>query len=97
MSLDDAVARIVMRARQFERALHDPGPWTVHVDGIDFKARKVVGDSHVSFYAVVRCSKDLLTAELRCDGVTVAVKLLEDVGHAQITWTFEVADAQVTV
>lgn len=97
MSLDDAVARIVMRARQFERALHDPGPWTVHVDGIDFKARKVVGDNHVSFYSVVRCSKEIVMAELRCDGAVVAVKLLEDVGHAQIAWTFEVADAQVTV
>lgn len=95
MSLDDVVARMVMRARQFERALHDPGPWSIHVDGVDSKARKVVGDHHVTFYAVVRADADTATAELRCAGEVVAVKVLRKVGHAQIAWGFEITDAMV--
>lgn len=95
MSLDDVVSRIVMRARQFERALHDPGPWSIHVGGTDNKARKVVGDDHVTFYSVVRSHDDVAVAELRCNGEVVAVKVLHRVGHAQISWSFEIIDALV--
>lgn len=94
MSLDDVVARMVMRARQFERALHDPGPWSISVAGVDNQARKVVGDHHVTFYAIVRCDTDT-TAELRCAGEVVAVKVLGPVGHAQISWGFEIVDLVV--
>lgn len=96
MSLDNLAARIVMRARQFERALHDPGPWTIHVDGFESRARKVIGYDHVTFYAVVRTDpKTTKMAELRCQGQVVAVKVLERVGHAQIAWSFDIAEAVV--
>lgn len=94
MGLDDVVARMVMRARQFERALHDAGPWTIRVDGVDSPARKVVGDRHVAFYAIVKSDQDQIV-ELRCGGEVVAVKLLGPVGHAQISWGFEISDALV--
>jgi hypothetical protein len=95
MSLDDVVSRMVMRARQFERAVHDPGPWTVFVDGVESSARKVIGDNHVTFYAIVRCDKEAPVAELRCKGDVVAVKQLGPVGHAQIAWGFEIDEAMV--
>ncbi|MFE4959295.1 hypothetical protein ACFRCW_36170 [Streptomyces sp. NPDC056653] len=83
-----------MRARQFERALYDSGPWTVHVNGVDSPARKVVGYHHVTFYAIVRLDQEA-TAELRCNGEVVAVKDLGPVGHSQIAWGFEIVDAVV--
>jgi hypothetical protein len=95
MSLEDVVSRMVMRARQFERALHDPGPWTIVVDGASSVARKVVGENHVTFFAIVRCDKDAPVAELRCNGDVVAVKSLGRVGHAQIAWGFEIDEAVV--
>jgi hypothetical protein len=95
MSLDDVVSRMVMRARQFERAVHDPGPWTVVVDGVASAARKVVGDNHVTFFAIVRCDKDAPVAELHCKGDVVAVKPLGKVGHAQISGAFEIDEAVV--
>jgi hypothetical protein len=95
MSLDSVVARMVMRARLFERALHDPGPWTVHVDGVESRARKVVGDNHVTFFAIVRTDDASAVAELRCKEQTMAVKQLGPVGHAQIAWSFEIEEAVV--
>lgn len=105
MSLDSVVARMVMRAKQIERALHDPGPWTVtvgpHADQFERHARRVVGEDHVTFYAIADLSSamtgtDVVAAELNCGGDTVACKLLpaQD-GLVQIAWTFEIADSVV--
>jgi hypothetical protein len=95
MNLENAVSRMVMRARQFERAVHDPGPWTIVVDGVESPARKVLGADHATFYAIVRCDKEAPVAELRCNGEIVAVKQLGPVGHAQISWGFEIDEAMV--
>jgi hypothetical protein len=94
MSLDGIVSRMVMRARQFERALHDPGPWTVHVDGVETKARKVVGDDHVTFFSIVNLAQHSV-AELRCGGEVVAVKDLPGVGKGQVRWSFQVDELRV--
>ena len=93
-TLDNVVARMVMRARQFECALHDPRPWTVHVDGVDTKARKVVGHDHVTFFSLVRSDNETV-AELRCGGEVVAVKTLPKVGRAQVAWSFHVDELTV--
>lgn len=101
MSLDHVAARMVMRARQLERALHDPGPWSItvgpHEDQWEIPARKVVGDAHVAFYAVAPLEGDRpIFAELLSKGEVVAVKVLDPVGGpAQIVWTFEVNEASV--
>lgn len=95
MSIDNVVSRMVMRARQFERAVHDPGPWTVSVDGVSSPARKVTGDDHVTFFSIVRTDNATAVAELRCQGDIVAVKQLGPVGHAQIAWGFEIDEAMV--
>jgi len=105
MSLDSVVARMVMRAKQIERALHDPGPWTVtvgpHPDQFERPARRVVGDDHVTFYAIADLSgamtgTDVVAAELSCGEDIVACKLLPaQEGLAEIAWTFEIADSVV--
>lgn len=102
MSLDSVAARMVMRARQLERALHDPGPWSVtvgpHPEQWKIPARKVVGEDHVTFYAVVPLDgeESAVMAELMSGDDIVAVKLLEPVGGlAQVEWTFEIAQATV--
>lgn len=98
MSLDHVAARMVMRARQIERALHDPGPWTILAGPYLGEARKVVGDDHVTFIAVLPLmGSGPVPAELHCGKDVVAVKLLDPVGGlAQVSWTFEVSEASVT-
>ncbi len=105
MSLDSVVARMVMRAKQIERALHDPGPWTVTTgplpEQFERPARKVVGDNHVTFYSIADLGSpmtgtDMVAAELNCGEDTVACKLLPaHEGLAEIAWTFEIADSVV--
>lgn len=101
MSLDSVAARMVMRARQIERALHDPGPWSISVGSHRHQwkipARKVVGDTHVSFIAVVPLDEgDVVFAELMSGDDIVAVKALSGTGrYAEVTWTFEVVEAAV--
>lgn len=107
MSLDHVAARMVMRARQIERALHDPGPWTItvgpHPGQWRLPARKVVGEDHVTFIAIVPLGDEecmdgvsAVAAELNCGEDLVAVKLLDPVGGpAQVSWTFEVNEATV--
>jgi hypothetical protein len=101
MSLDHVAARMVMRARQLERALHDPGPWSITVgpdnDQWEIPARKVVGEDHVTFIAVVPLEGERpVFAELLSGDEIVAVKILEPVGgYAQVSWSFVVNEASV--
>jgi hypothetical protein len=90
--VDVLAAQMVMRARQFERALHDPGPWKVRVAGQTYSARKVVGEDHVTFFALALMEEPRL-AELLCDGDTVSVRQLDnDLGWAHIAWEFVVEE-----
>lgn len=97
MSLDNVAASMVMRARQLERALHDPGPWTIHAGMYMGNARKVTGEDHVTFIAVLPLMGDgPVPAELHCGEDTVAFKLLDPVGGlAEVRWTFEAVEAVI--
>jgi hypothetical protein len=90
-SVDVLAAQMVMRARQVERALHDPGPWMVRADGQDYPTRKVIGEDHVTFFSLV----DLPwpgVAELVCNDDTISVCHLDDSGWIQVAWEFLVEE-----
>lgn len=89
-SLDTLVAQMVMRARQVERALHDPGPWKVRIGDVDFPARKVVGPDHITFFSLVGMNGPA-TAELVCGNDVVAVRpTIDFCGVAQVSWEFAI-------
>lgn len=92
MGLDTLTSRVVMRARQIERALHDPGPWTIRCGGRIHDARKVVGENHVTFYSVMDLAHPIV--ELYSGEDPVACKLMEPVGLSQIAWEFLVIDPE---
>jgi hypothetical protein len=105
MSLDQKVAQALYRAHQIERALHDPGPWFIEVGPFPDQrvpARRVVGDDHVAFYAVVPLTEQeamtgtrAVAAELHCRDDLVACKLLTPVGGlAEVCWGFRVIDPE---
>jgi hypothetical protein len=99
VTLDAMAAQIVMRARQIERAVHDPGPWTISSKGQHFPARKVIGEDHVTFYAVVDVQHPVLElwagGRSMMDGNLVAYKLVEGAeGLQQISWEFLVVRPQ---
>jgi hypothetical protein len=92
-------AQIVMRARQIERALHDPGPWTISNKGQHYPARKVIGDDHVTFYAVVDVRHPVLElwagGRSMLDGNLVAYKIVDGIsGLQQISWEFLVSSPE---
>lgn len=95
MTIDAIAAQGVMRARQFERVVHDRGPWSVHVGGTSFPARKVVGDDHVTFFCLLRVPARGLV-ELHCGDDAVAIRLIDEpCGDAQIAWEFAVPSVPV--
>lgn len=104
-TLDEKAAHIVMRARQIERALHDPGPWFMCSGigpGYKVPARKVIGEDHVTFYAVLPLNStqtisptSLIDLDLICGDDLVAVKFVEALdGPAEIAWEFLVIDPE---
>lgn len=107
MSLDQKAAQIVLRARQIERAVHDPGPWSISVGWAlgehDIPARRVVGEDHVTFYSVIPLYEQqnldglgYVLAELYCGSDLVALKPLEPIDDfAEIAWEFLVIDESV--
>lgn len=101
MTLDMMTAQIVMRARQIERALHDPGPWMIRNYGHYYPARKVIGEDHVTFYAVVDMRHPVLELWTWSggysikDGSCVAFKILEGQdGLQQVSWEFLVSQPE---
>ncbi len=51
MALDFMAAKAVARAKMLERAVHDPGPWQIEVQGMRMPATKVRTPSRVLFLA----------------------------------------------
>lgn len=49
MAIDHAVSRAIYLAHVLERAVHDPGPWTLEIAGVKLAARRTVDDSGVTF------------------------------------------------
>lgn len=103
--LDALAAQLVLRARQVERALHDPGPWYMCSGigpGYKVPARKVIGDDHITFYAVLPLDENqaipptsLIDLDLMCGDDLVAVKFVEAAnGPAEVAWEFLVIDPQ---
>lgn len=91
-SLDTLASRMVMRARQVERALHDPGPWKVRTDNSEYTARKVIGDDHVTFFALIAASRTGV-AELTCAGDVIATNVMDPMDEVfQVEWCFAVED-----
>lgn len=90
--LDFLAARMMTRARQVERALHDPGPWKVRADGTDYPARRVLGEDHITFYALIpSLVADVI--ELVCGEDTLAVNDAEPTSDAfEIMWQFHVEE-----
>lgn len=90
-TLDLAVARAVMAARQMERALHDDGPWTMVLGGVAYPAVKWTGEDRVIFRAHMpeACWIDeIVPVDLACDGEVVGSRLVEMVdGESSIFWT----------
>lgn len=91
-SLETLAAQMVMRAHQVERALHDPGPWKVRVDGVGHPARRVIGEDHITFFVFVPSAQSD-TIELTCRGDIVAVAEVPSSREGfQISWEFHVDD-----
>ena len=51
MTLDSTVAQAVYRARSLERALHDPGPWTMSWGPHEVPACRLISDDRILFLA----------------------------------------------
>lgn len=95
-SVDTLVAQMVMRARQVERALHDPGSWKVRVNEIDFPARRVVGEDHITFFSLVDMDRPGVL-ELMCGDDVVSVRPGSDQqGVAQVAWEFAIETPVMT-
>lgn len=90
--LDFLAARMLMRARQVERALHDPGPWKVRADGTDYPARRVLGEDHITFYALIPSVRSAMI-ELVCGDDVVAVNETEPMDETfEVMWQFHVEE-----
>lgn len=93
--LDFAVAQATFRARQIERALHDPGPWEMEYGGIKAPAVRLTFDNRVTFLAHFPAHCWLAPPEpavlsLLCRGEVVNTRALDDHpgdGEWEAEWT----------
>ena len=93
MPMDIEVARAVFQARQIERALNDPGPWTVGYGSHVAPAVRWVTDREIIFAAHFpdACWMDddgFLT--LRCRDEVVGTRTIDtpEDGEWKAEWTF---------
>lgn len=95
MVLDFAVAQALYRARQMERALHDPGPWTIKWGPHEVPASRLVGETSIHFLAHFpeHCYLDAPspTATLLCRGEVVGTRDIEFPGDGafSLTWVLD--------
>lgn len=83
MAIDHAVSRAIYLAHVLERAVHDPGPWTLEIAGVKLAARREVDNSGVTFsVAPVFATGEDLPAMLYCGAEPVYALCLSlpDVG-----------------
>lgn len=71
MALDLAVSRAITMVHILERALHDPGPWSLRINGSFAPAERRVEQDRVVFSAEFPCVE-------RVDGATMALSLFCD-------------------
>lgn len=93
---DIEVARAVARMRALERALHDPGPWTVRVGERVYPAcRQVLPESRcVLFYAYL-WDGPTGVADLYCRDLLVASQPLEEPTVGRLTWELGLQEVRV--
>lgn len=87
MALDMAVARAVMAARQIERAVHDPGPWSINLGGISYPAVRWVGEDRVIFRAHVPDTCWLVDEPIAIDLVCWTAEGSDVVGSRMVEMT----------
>ena len=95
MVLDFAVAQAVYRARQMERALHDPGPWTMAWGPHTVPASRLVGEDRIVFLAHFPEHCFLVepdpTLRLFCAGEELGSRRIEFPGDGafMVEWTLQ--------
>lgn len=68
MALDLAISRAITMAHVLERALHDPGFWTMELCGVHVPSGKVIEDDRVTFVAEFpRLAPGVFPLSLYCD------------------------------
>jgi hypothetical protein len=96
--LDFRVAQALHKARQIERALHDPGPWTITYGNHIMPAVRFILDDRVTFWAHfpdacwIKSADRVLTLQCRDEEVGVKPLWSDDEiipdGESNIEWTF---------
>lgn len=87
MAIDLAVSRAVTRIHALEKAVHEPGPWTMDLDGLIVPAQRTLGEYSVRFHAHFPASPGSCALILRAGEEQVwTSRPIPAVGHA-----FEVA------
>lgn len=101
-SLDSVVAQVVFTAKCLEKAVHDPGPWTVTWNGRTVPAHRFEIDAGVVFCAKFEehCHLDVppLEVSLDCADEIVTVRVIEFPGDGafDIQWAITGRTAYVT-
>lgn len=91
--LDSTVAKVVFTARLLERAVHDPGPWTMSWGPHTVPAKRVLTDDGAIFVAeypdVCYIQRFEAPLVLACNGETVGVREMDWPGDCAFTvdWT----------
>lgn len=90
-TLDFVAAHAVARARLLERAVHDPGPWQIEINGVREDAVRVRTPHRVLFLANFYGIPDAETADvawLLCAGEMISSKdvRLSGVAPYSIEW-----------
>jgi hypothetical protein len=68
MALDLAISRAITMAHVLERALHDPGFWTMELCGFHVQAGKLIEDDRVVFIAEFpKMTPGVFPLSLYCD------------------------------
>jgi hypothetical protein len=94
MALDLAVARAIFQTRQIERAVNDPGPWTIaHGDQVSPAVRwvgedRVIFRAHLSEVCWITPPDPILT--LLCRGEVVGIRPIDlpDEDEYVVEWSF---------
>lgn len=92
-TLDLAVAQAVHAARLLERALHDPGEWSMEYAGQVFPAQRIVHRDHIHFRGTLpaQCwvSEPETVLSLLIDGEVISVRPIAHPGDGEHTldWT----------
>lgn len=75
MALDLAISRAITMVHVLERALHDPGFWTMELCGIHVPAGKVTADDRVVFIGEFsQMEPGLFPLSLYCDDDLVLIR-----------------------